>query len=49
MFQITESQGASEWMQAVERFVMAYAVAPVYLVLFPVSVYVFWAGRWRCA
>src|ERR1035441_5866981 len=27
-------------MSAVERFVMAYAVAPIYLILFPVSVYV---------
>ena len=26
-------------MSAVERFVMAYAVAPIYLILFPVSVY----------
>ena len=40
IFQITESQGRAEWMSAVERFVMAYAVAPIYLILFPVSGYV---------
>ena len=38
MFQITESQGRKQWMQAMERFVMAYAVLPVYVVLTPVSV-----------
>lgn len=37
VFQITESQGRTEWMSAVERFVMAYAIAPIYLVLFPVA------------
>jgi hypothetical protein len=37
IFQITESQGRAEWMSAVERFVMAYAVAPIYLILFPVA------------
>ena len=48
IFQITESQGRAEWMSAVERFVMAYAVAPIYLTLFPVSVYVFgWATALR--
>jgi putative ABC transport system permease protein len=48
IFQITESQGRAEWMSAVERFVMAYAVAPIYLTLFPVSVYVFgWATATR--
>jgi len=40
IFQITESQGRAEWMSAVERFVMAYAVAPIYLILFPVAGYV---------
>jgi hypothetical protein len=40
MFQITESLGRKQWMQAVERLVMVYAVAPVYLVLAPVSIYV---------
>lgn len=37
IFQITESQGRAEWMSAVERFVMAYAIAPIYLILFPVA------------
>jgi hypothetical protein len=37
IFQITESQGRGEWMSAVERFVMAYAIAPIYLILFPVA------------
>ena len=37
IFQITESQGRAEWMSAVERFILAYAVAPIYLVLFPVA------------
>ena len=32
IFQITESQGRAEWMSAVERFVMAYAIAPIYLI-----------------
>jgi len=40
IFQITESQGRSEWMSAVERFVLAYAVAPIYLAMFPVAGYV---------
>jgi len=40
IFQLTESQGRAEWMSAVERFVMAYAIAPIYLVLFPVAAYV---------
>ncbi|HWB97889.1 MAG TPA: ABC transporter permease, partial [Bryobacteraceae bacterium] len=37
IFQITESQGRAEWMSAVERFIIAYAIAPVYVVLFPVA------------
>ena len=40
IFQITESQGRAAWMSAVERFILAYAIAPIYLVLFPVAVYV---------
>jgi len=40
IFQITESQGRAEWMSAVERFVMAYAVAPIYLILFPIAAHV---------
>lgn len=37
IFQINESKGRAEWMSAVERFVMAYAVAPIYLILLPVA------------
>ena len=40
IFQLTESQGRAEWASAVERFVLAYAVAPIYLILFPVQGYV---------
>jgi hypothetical protein len=40
IFQITESQGRAEWMSAVERFVMAYAIAPIYLILFPIAAHV---------
>ncbi len=48
MFQITESLGRKQWMQATERFVMLYAVAPLYLVLMPVSIYVLgWAMALR--
>jgi hypothetical protein len=38
IFRITESQGRKQWMAAVERFVMLYAVAPIYLAIFPVAV-----------
>jgi hypothetical protein len=37
IFQITESAGRAEWMSAVERFVLAYAVAPIYIIMFPVD------------
>ncbi|MGB9455986.1 MAG: hypothetical protein WCB12_08090 [Bryobacteraceae bacterium] len=40
IFQITESQGRTEGASAVERFVMAYAIAPIYLIVFPVQGYV---------
>ena len=50
IFQITESLGRAEWMSAVERFVLAYAVAPIYLVLVPVAGYVLgWAVALRLA
>ena len=50
IFQITESQGRAEWMSAVERFVMAWAVVPIYLVLVPVAAYVLgWAVACRLA
>ncbi len=45
MFQITESLGRKQWMQAMERFVMAYAMLPIYAVLTPVSVVILgWAN-----
>src|SRR5207247_77667 len=40
IFRLTESQGRKEWMSAVERFVMLYAIAPIYLLLFPVAAYI---------
>jgi putative ABC transport system permease protein len=40
IFQITESQGRAEWMTAVERFIIAYAIAPIYLALFPIAAFV---------
>jgi hypothetical protein len=50
IFQITESLGRAEWMSAVERFVLAYAVAPIYLVLVPAAAYVLgWAVALRLA
>lgn len=39
MFRITEDLGRKQWAQAVERFVVLYAVAPVYLILAPISIY----------
>ena len=40
MFQIAESQGRAEWMEAVERFVLAYTVVPIYLAAAPIAVQV---------
>jgi len=37
IFRIAESQGRQEWMSAVECFIIAYAIAPIYLALFPVA------------
>ena len=37
LFQITENQGRREWMSAVERFVIAFVIAPVHLVILPVA------------
>lgn len=39
IFRSTESLGRKEWMSAVERFVMLYGVAPIYVLLFPLAVY----------
>ena len=40
IFQSTESLGRAEWMKAVERFIIAYAIAPVYLLLGPIAAWV---------
>ena len=37
IFRATESQGRRQWMTAVGRFVILYAVAPIYVPVFPVS------------
>jgi len=39
IFRSTETLGRKEWMSAVERFVMLYGVAPIYVLLFPLAVY----------
>jgi hypothetical protein len=39
IFRLHESEGRREWMGAVERFVVAYAIAPIYLLLLPVALY----------
>lgn len=48
IFQITENQGRKFWMSAVERFVVLYVIAPIHLLLAPVTVQVFgWAVALR--
>jgi len=37
IFRISESHGRREWMSAVERFILAYTIAPIYLLLFPLA------------
>jgi len=37
IFQLTENLGRKEWMSMVERFIILYAIAPVYLLLFPLT------------
>jgi len=39
IFRMTESQGRKTWMRAVERFVLLYAVAPIYALALPGAVY----------
>ena len=46
IFQLTENLGRKEWMSVVERFIILYAIAPVYLLVFPLAVY---AARWPLA
>jgi hypothetical protein len=38
IFRMTESQGRAQWMSAVERFVMLYAILPIYVLLAPAAV-----------
>ncbi len=38
IFQVSESQCRAEWMAAVERFVIAVAVAPIFVLIAPVSI-----------
>ena len=38
IFRTTESQGRKQWIAAVERFVILYAVAPIYVLIFPAAV-----------
>lgn len=46
IFRLHESEGRRDWMIAVERFAVAYAVAPVYALLFPLAV---WSVGWNIA
>ena len=39
IFRMHEAEGRAAWMRAVERFVAAYAIAPIYLLLIPVSIH----------
>ena len=45
IFRLHEAEGRRAWMQAVERFVMLYAIVPIYVPLIPISIYVhgWWA------
>jgi hypothetical protein len=48
LFRITESQGRAQWMSAVERVIVVYAILPIYLMSAPAAVAVLgWsvAGR----
>jgi hypothetical protein len=38
LFRITESQGRPQWMSAVERVIVAYAILPIYLMTAPAAV-----------
>ncbi len=44
IFQITESQGRRKWIGAVDRFVIASAIAPIYLLLMPLAIWVLGFG-----
>lgn len=38
LFRITESQGRAQWMSAVERVIVVYAILPIYLMTAPAAV-----------
>jgi hypothetical protein len=38
IFRLTETQGRKQWMQAVERFTLCYAVLPIYVFTIPLAV-----------
>jgi hypothetical protein len=38
IFRVTESQGRAQWMSAVEKFAMVYAILPIYILLAPAAV-----------
>jgi hypothetical protein len=40
IFRITESDGRAQWMNAVEAFVLIYAIAPIFVLLAPAAVLV---------
>ena len=46
IFRLHETEGRRDWMIAVERFAIAYAVAPIYAMLFPLAV---WSVGWEIA
>lgn len=48
LFRMTESEGRAQWMRAVEMFVVAYCIAPIFLLLAPAAVIIVgWAVALR--
>jgi hypothetical protein len=39
VFRLREAEGRLAWMRAVERFAALYAIAPIYVVVVPISIY----------
>jgi hypothetical protein len=46
IFRLHEAEGRRDWMLAVERFAVVYALGPMYAVIFPLAV---WAVGWEIA
>ncbi|MBS1856256.1 MAG: hypothetical protein JST11_12895 [Acidobacteria bacterium] len=46
MFRLREAEGRAAWMRAVERFIAAYTLAPIYLLAIPLSI---WLHGWMPA